>query len=217
MTGAKSSGGERIQTPAYLWFDAEFTGLDTSSADLLQVAMVITDSNLRRLTAPSLDICLCIKLDPSVPVSAWVAENLAGLLAKCRSEQAVSLKEADAILSKRIDDVVGPVSRELKKRPVLAGNTVHMDMGIARRLLPEFSRRLHYRLLDVSTLKVLWNDSQLGPVFEKEQAGIIQQYLPEGFTVPPSTAHDAYYDIHASLSEMNYYRRHLWKNTQEAV
>jgi oligoribonuclease len=200
---------ERIITPAYLWFDTEFTGLDTGSASLLQVAMIITDANLCRLTPPERDVILCIKLDPTVPVSAWVAENLAGLLAECRSEKAVSIEDADRILAQRVDAVVGTSSSDIKRRPILAGNTIHMDLGLVRRFLPEFSRRLHYRLMDVSTLKIFWNDSFDGPVFDKENAESIHGNLPAGFTAPDAKAHDAYYDIHASLAEMNYYRHQL--------
>lgn len=206
---SKATATERIITPAYLWFDTEFTGLDTGSASLLQVAMIITDANLCRLSPPGGDVILCIKLDPAVPVSAWVAENLAGLLADCRSEKAVSVEEADRLLAQRVDEVVGPVSSDIKRRPILAGNTIHMDAALVRRFLPEFGRRLHYRLLDVSTLKILWNDSFEGAVFDKENAASIPDNLPGGFTAPAAKAHDAYYDIHASLAEMNYYRRQL--------
>ena len=66
---------ERTRSPAYLWFDAEFTGLDTASAKLLQVALVITDISLRRLTLPARDVNLCIRLDPDASVSDWVAKN----------------------------------------------------------------------------------------------------------------------------------------------
>ncbi len=205
----KVTAEERIPTPAYLWFDTEFTGLDTDSARLLQVAMIITDVNLCRLTPPERDICLCIRLDAEAPVSPWVAENLGGLVARCRSDAAVSVQEADRVLAQRVDEVVGPVAKDIKRRPLMAGNTVHMDMAMARRFLPEFSRRLHYRLLDVSTLKILWNDSFTGPVFDKSDSGCVQPSLPAGFAAPAAAAHDAYYDIHASLAEMNYYRRQL--------
>ena len=200
---------KRIPTPAYLWFDAEFTGLDTEHARLLQVALVITDTRLQRLAPAARDLCLCIRLEPDVPVTPWVAENLTSLLAQCRSEAAVPIEEADRLLARRIDEAVGPLASDIKRRPVLAGNTVHMDAALARRWLPEFSRRLHYRLLDVSTLKILWNDAFTGPVFDKRDAALIQRWLPPGFTSPAAQAHDALYDIHASLAEMNYYRRQL--------
>lgn len=196
-------------TPAYLWLDTEFTGLEINSAHLLQIAAIITDTHLHRLTPATQDLSLCIRLDANAPVSAWVEEHLTDLLAQCRSEQAVSLQEADTRLAQLLDSTLGPPAREIKLRPILAGNTIHMDAALTRRLLPEFSRRLHYRLLDVSTLKILWQDWMTSPAFDKENMSLIQENLPAGFEIPPARAHDAYYDIHASLAEMNYYRRQL--------
>jgi oligoribonuclease len=214
-TGVPAEGNNL--TPAYVWFDTEFTGLETERAHLLQVAMVITDTRLQRLALPSQDVCLCVKLDPAAPVSAWVAENLAGLLARCRSQDAMPVEEVDAILAQRVNEVVGPVAHNVKLRPVLAGNTVHMDAAMVRRFLPEFNRLLHYRLLDVSTLKTFWNDSFPGPVFPKDDAAAIHRFLPPGFTLPAANAHDAYYDIHATLAEMNYYRQQLGACRTDAV
>ena len=198
---------DRIVTPAYLWFDAEYTSLALDNARLLQVALLITDARLTRLTDPTRDVNLHIRLAPDIPVSPWVAENLPGLLARCRSEDAVPLEEADRRLAQAVDGAVGPVADDVKRRPVLAGNTVHADMTLVRKFLPEFARRLHYRILDVSTLKILWNDWSTGPVFDKSNAGLIRQHLPPGIEPPPAAAHDAYADIHASLAELNYYRR----------
>lgn len=206
-----STNGEtdRQVTPAYVWFDTEFTGLDTSDAQLLQVAMVLTDARLRRLTAASEDVNLCVQLDPDVRVSDWVRQNLGALLDRCRSPGALRVTEVDLTLAGKVDAAVGPVAKDLKRRPVLAGNTVHMDAAMARRLLPQFNSRLHYRLLDVSTLKTFWNDAFEGAVFNKEDSATVLKWLPAGFALPNAAEHDAYYDVHATLAEMNYYRRQL--------
>jgi len=198
-----------ILSPAYLWFDTEFTGLDTSQARLLQVALLITDTKLNRLTPPGDDLSLCIRLEPDVAVSEWVEKNLAGLLARCRSNEAVTVEEADRRLAARVDRTVGPPAKDIKRRPVLAGNTVHMDLGLVRQYLPEFARRLHYRLLDVSALKVIWNDSVPGEAFDKDNPGTVRRYLPQSLDLPGADKHDAYYDIHASLAELNYYREKM--------
>jgi oligoribonuclease len=196
-------------TPAYLWFDTEFTSLDPSQARLLQVALLVTDINLNRLTPPEDDLNICIALEDGAPVSGWVEENLADLLAQCRSDTAVPVAEADAQLAALVDKAVGPAAKDIADRPVLAGNAVHMDLLMARLFLPDFEKRLHYRLLDVSTLKLLWNDHHPGEAFEKDTAGAVAANLPDGIAPPTGEAHDAYYDIHASLAEMNYYRGRL--------
>lgn len=200
---------EPVTSPAYLWFDTEFTGLDVRHARLLQVALLVTDTTLRRLVPPSDDLNLCIRLDPDVVVSEWVEKNLADLLTRCRSDKAVSVEEADRRLAALVDRTVGPPAKEIKRRPVLAGNAVHMDMELVRRFLPEFASRLHYRLLDVSALKVIWNDSRPGQEFDKDSPDTIRRYLPESLDLPAADKHDAYYDIHASLAELNYYRENM--------
>jgi oligoribonuclease len=199
----------RAITPAYLWFDAEFTSLEPDDARLLQVAMLVTDTALNRLAPAERDVRLCIRLDPGTRVSAWAEEHLAGLLARCRSAEAVSAAEADRLLAARVDEDVGPRPDDVKSRPVLAGNTVHMDLALVRKFLPAFARRLHYRLLDVSALKILWGDWFTGPIFDKSIPGMIDRHLPPDIDPPPAGEHDAYYDIHASIAELNYYRRQL--------
>jgi oligoribonuclease len=198
-------------TPAYLWLDTEFTGLDAERAALLQVALVATDTSLKRLTPPGRDLSLCIRLEPDTAISEWVEKNLADLLSRCRSPEAVTVAEADRRMAALVDELVGPPTREIKRRPVVAGNTVHMDMILARRFLPEFMRRIHYRLLDVSTLKVLWNDWFPGQEFDKDNLDMVRQNTPPDFVLPAAGKHDAYYDIHASLAELSYYRKTLMR------
>ena len=196
-------------SPAYLWFDSEYTSLEPRDARLLQVSLLITDPRLQRLTAPARDVNLYVRLEADAPISAWVAEHLPDLVRRCRSPEAVPVAEADARLAALVDEAVGPPSEDVRKRPVLAGNTVHMDLGLIRQFLPEFARRLHYRLLDVSTLKILWNDAALGPAFEKKDAERVRRHLPPGFELPPAGKHDACYDLHASIAEFNCYRQRL--------
>ena len=196
-------------TPAYLWFDTEFTSLDPEHARLLQVSLLLTDPQLNRLTPAEDDVNLCIGLAPATKVSGWVKENLVDLLARCRSEAAVALAEADRRLAALVDQAVGPAAKSIADRPVLAGNAVHMDLMMARLFLPQFEARLHYRLLDVSALKILWNDGHPGHPFEKDAPAVVAQHLSDGVAPPDGAAHDAYYDIHASLAELNYYKTRL--------
>ncbi|NQU41090.1 MAG: hypothetical protein HQ523_14155 [Lentisphaerae bacterium] len=196
-------------TPAYLWFDTEFTSLEPEHARLLQVSLLVTDIHLNRLTPVEDDVNLCITLEPEAKLSGWVKENLVDLLARCRSEEAVSVAEADRRLAALVDQAVGPTAASIADRPVLAGNAIHMDLMMARLFLPQFEKRLHYRLLDVSTLKILWNDRHPGQPFPKDAPTVMSEYLPAMIAPPIGAAHDAYYDIHASLAELNYYNTRL--------
>ena len=194
-----------VQTSvAYAWFDAEFTSLELEQAKLLQVALVLTDAHLRRLTPPEDDLNLFIQLDPKEPVSPWVRENLPDLVEKCASSEAIPLSEADVRLSNLLDRYCPNSSKSMSARPVLAGNSVHNDWFLARRFLPAFSARLHYRLLDVSSLKIQWQDAFLEPAFDKENPASLKPFWPDEFS--GLQAHDALFDAKASLAELAYYR-----------
>lgn len=199
------------KTPAYIWFDTEFTSLDMNQARLLQVSMLATDISLNRLSSTDHDINLYISLDPSYPVSEWVEQNLSGILTACRSGNAVSLDTADRMLVEALDSI-GIPGLETGIKPMLAGNTIHMDLTLAKQFLPRFTTRLHYRMLDVSVLKVIWLDWLDGEVFDKDNVELLQSFLPDNCSLPAGSSHDAYYDIHASLAELRFYREKLGLN-----
>lgn len=196
------------KTSAYVWFDAEFTSLELDQARLLQVAVILTDTNLKRIAPPEADLNLCIRLEEGESVSLWVAENLSGLVEKCRSNEAVSMEEADRQIAALLDQYCGTPRKEMADRPVLAGNSVHNDWFLMRKFLPLFGSRLHYRLLDVSTLKIQWQDWVEQPPFDKESVDQLNQYFPAA-DLSATNAHDALFDIKASIAELSFYRSHL--------
>jgi oligoribonuclease len=202
------SDTELKKTKAYAWFDAEFTSLDLDTARLLQVAVILTDAELNRLHPEESDLNLCIKLEEGEEVSPWVAENLSGLVEQCRSDEAVSVEEADRRIAALLDQYCGTPCKEMADRPVLAGNSVHNDWFLMRRFLPQFGSRLHYRLLDVSTLKIQWQDWVGQQPFDKESVDQLNQYFPGG-GIDAANAHDALFDIKASIAELAFYRSSL--------
>jgi oligoribonuclease len=202
------SDTELKKTKAYAWFDAEFTSLDLDTARLLQVAVILTDAELNRLHPEESDLNLCIKLEEGEEVSPWVAENLSGLVEQCRSDEAVSVEEADRRIAALLDQYCGTPCKEMADRPVLAGNSVHNDWFLMRRFLPLFGSRLHYRLLDVSTLKIQWQDWVGHKPFDKESVDQLNQFYPGG-GIDATNAHDALFDIKASIAELAYYRSSL--------
>lgn len=195
-----------------VWFDTEYTTLELEKAHLLQVAMVVTDTKGNRIAAPDQDLVTPVRLPEDAVVSDFVEKELADMVRQARSESAPTSDEVDLMLARRLDDLVGPVAAKVKNRPVLAGNTIHADWWMAKRFLPRFLERLHYRNLDISTLKLLWLDSHLGPELDKENIAALQEYLP-GWTLPSGAKkHDALYDVMASIAELNYYRRNLLRS-----
>lgn len=201
----------RKASTAYVWFDTEFTSLDLDTAQLLQVSVMLTDKDLKRITPPAEDLNLYVRLDETVPLSSWVRKHLPDLVKKCGSRSAVPVDAIDEKLTAFVDRWCGTPNKTIQKRPLMAGNSVHNDWILARKYFPTFVSRLHYRLLDVSTLKVQWFDVAGGKEFDKEDSALVKKYFPEA-DLRRLRQHDAYYDIVASAAELAYYRAHLHFN-----
>ncbi|MBA4387957.1 MAG: hypothetical protein C0404_08240 [Verrucomicrobia bacterium] len=200
---------EKLQkTSAYVWFDAEYTDLDLDRARLLQVAAVVTDSQLNRLLPPDKDLRCFVKLGKNDTVSPWVKENLPDVVKICKSDKAVAVGKLDEMLVEWISLALGAAGDQ-KNRPVLAGNTIHSDWFLVRKYLPAFTKRLHYRVLDVTTLKLLWQDWCNGERFDKDDAKLIKQYFPGSDRDIEGKPHDAYYDVQASIAELKFYRSRM--------
>lgn len=196
----------QYRSTAYVWFDTEYSGLDLESAHLLQVAAIVTDADLQRVFPREQDLKLYVKLPPGAPVSPWIQENMPDMLRICRSELALEPAEVDERLADLVKRVNIPGGED-KRRPVLAGNSVHADWFLARKFLPRFLSLLHYRHLDVTALKLQWQDWGQGPAFDKDNVELMRAYLPGGAQAPiEGGRHDAHYDVQASIAELNYYR-----------
>jgi oligoribonuclease len=197
--------------PYLVWFDTEYSTLELEQAHLLQVAMVITDMQGRRIAEPEQDLVTPVKLPLTAAVSDFVAKECPDIVTQARSDKAPTVSDVDRLLASTIDALVGPMAAKIKDRPILAGNTIHADWWFAQRYLPQFLSRLHYRMLDVSSLKILWLAAKLGPEFEKENIALMQDYLP-GWTLPKQARrHDALYDVMCSIAELNFYRQNFLK------
>lgn len=201
------------KTSAYVWFDAEFTSLDLDTARLLQVAVILTDPALRRLHPEEEGLNLCIRLKEGEPLSPWVEEHLPDLVERCRSDEAVTVKEADRRIAALLDRYCGTPAESMEGRPVLAGNSVHNDWYLMRRFLPQVMSRLHYRLLDVSTLKIQWMDRFDEVPFDKESIDLLNAYYPGG-GMQAVHAHDALFDIRASIAELAFYRAKMFRQPE---
>lgn len=193
------------RSTAYVWFDTEYSSLDLESAVILQVAAVVTDADLERLFPPELDARFHVRIPEGARISPWIQENMPDLLAICRSDLALDIAEVDARLAALVGRINVPAGED-KRRPVLAGNSVHSDWRLASKYLPRFSRLLHYRHLDVTALKLQWQDWRQGPEFDKDDIELVRAHLPGPKHLLDGRRHDAYYDVLASIAELNYYR-----------
>ena len=163
----------------------EMSGLVPERDRILEVAMVVTDAELNTLAeAP-----VYVLHQPDEVLDAMDSWNKSthgksGLVDKVRAS---NLTEAD--VESRLIEFLKPIVAE--RMAPLAGNTVHQDRRFMARYLPAFDAYLHYRIVDVSTLKELarrWRPDVLAGVTKEGR-------------------HEALADVYESIEELKYYRR----------
>ena len=157
----------------FIWTDLETTGLDPEADEILAVGLLITDDSFKEIARFEMVSHVPAGWRAMRDMSPYVLNmhTKSGLIervADSRLELADVEREACAFL----DQHLGPAAEKIRDRPPMAGNSVHFDRAFLLRHCPELIRRFNYRLLDVSTLKVLacatvpgaqtWNDSR-GP------------------------------------------------------
>ncbi|MCQ4614413.1 oligoribonuclease [Corynebacterium pseudogenitalium] len=173
-----------------VWVDLEMTGLDTSRHVIVEVAALVTDAQLEILDE-GLDLVVHATEDELAEMDDFVlnmhTEN--GLLDEIRSSS-VSIKEAEdavlALIAKHCDP----------EHPApLAGNSIATDRSFIREQMPRLDAALHYRMIDVSTIKEL-----------------SRRWFPRAYYNQPEKglAHRALADIVESIQELDYYRRSVF-------
>lgn len=138
-----------------LWLDLETTGLEPTSGDrILEVAALITDIGLNELASyHSLvayeDIDEVHNILVQNPFWASRSDGLKKIIKEMPSGKPIDQVEADLVaLQNEHFEPDEPI--------YLAGNTIRLDRDFIDYFWPEFARRLHYRMLDVSSLKLWW-------------------------------------------------------------
>jgi oligoribonuclease len=168
-----------------VWIDCEMTGLDLGADALIEVAALVTDFDLNVLGE---GVDLIIKppaeaLDQMIPFVRAMHET-SGLLEELDS--GITLAEAEAQVLAYIKQHCADGSR-----PPLAGNTVATDRSFIVRDMPNLDAFLHYRIVDVSSIKEL-----------------SRRWYPRTYFSAPAKRgnHRALADIQESIEELRYYR-----------
>ncbi len=168
-----------------VWIDCEMTGLDLRSDALIEIACVVTDAELNELDD---GVDLIIKPPPEaldqMPDVVRAMHTESGLLAALGA--GVTLAEAE----QRVLQYVRGHVPEPRKAP-LCGNTVATDRAFLARDLPRVDGHLHYRMVDVSSIKEL-----------------VRRWYPRAYFASPAKTggHRALADIRESIAELRYYR-----------
>jgi oligoribonuclease len=168
-----------------VWIDCEMTGLDTSADALIEVACLVTDSQLNVL-GDGVSVVIKPSAEAIDAMGDFVREmhTTSGLITEL--DGGMTMAAAEAILLEYVRAHV-PAG----KAP-LAGNTVGMDKAFLERDMPSLMGHLHYRVVDVSSIKEL-----------------VRRWYPRVFfQAPPKTGgHRALGDIRDSIRELQYYRQ----------
>lgn len=183
-------------TDPLVWIDCEMTGLDVKEDALIEVAVVITDSDLRVIDK-GIDVLIAPPQSALDHMNDFVRNmhTSSGLLADLA--EGLSLEEASARVLEYIRRFV-PV----KGKALLAGNSVGTDKMFLEAYMPEVIDHLHYRIVDVSSIK--------------ELARRWQRRAYEGAPVKHG-GHRALADILESIQELEYYRRVLFPSQPVTV
>ena len=167
----------------WVWMDLEMTGLDDKTCTIIQMATIITDGALNELA--SSDIVVWQPESALETMSPFVrrmhTDN--GLLERVRAST-TSMAEAEQQTLELLTQHV-PF-----RKGILAGNSIWQDRRFLLRYMPNLEAYLHYRQIDVSTIKVLAK----------------QWYGNKGEPPSKPSAHTALEDIRASLEELKFYR-----------
>ncbi|XP_011703384.1 PREDICTED: probable oligoribonuclease isoform X2 [Wasmannia auropunctata] len=173
-----------------VWIDMEMTGLEVDKDHILEIACIITDNKLN-IISEELNIVIHQSDEILENMNEWCKENhkRTGLIESSRSST-VSLEEAEKtvldFLKKYIQERTCP----------LAGNSIYMDRFFLYKHMPLINNFLHYKIIDVSTVKELtrrWNPNVHNSAPKKK------------------LNHRALDDIKESITELRHYKNHLFK------
>ena len=172
-----------------VWIDCEMTGLDPEKERLLEIAVVVTGPNLSpRVEGP---VCVIHQSDELLnKMDAWNkgTHGRSGLIDKVKASTTTE-EDAEAQILAFIKQYVS------KKNSPLCGNTISQDRRFLVKFMPKLEAYLHYRNLDVSTLKEL-----------------SKRWKPEVFnSFKKQQKHTALADVHESIEELAHYREHFIK------
>jgi oligoribonuclease len=170
-----------------VWIDCEMTGLDVEKDSLVEIAVLITDSDLNILDEAGLNVVIKPRPESLSQMGDFVTQmhQESGLLPLL----ADGLEIADA--EQKILDYVKGFAPEDRSAP-LAGNSIGTDRMFLNRYMPKLDAHLHYRNIDVSSVKEL-----------------TKRWFPKVYFQLPkkSGGHRALADIRESIAELRYYRQ----------
>jgi oligoribonuclease len=175
--------------PNLVWIDLEMTGLDLHKERIIEIATIVTDSNLNVLSEGPV---LAIKQEQSFfdDMDDWniTHHSKSGLLDRIETA-GVGEREAEAVTLAFLENYV------FEGEAPLCGNSICQDRRFLNRYMPILESFLHYRNIDVSSIKEL-----------------CKRWKPElQDQIQKSGSHSALIDIRESIDELKVYREHFFR------
>jgi oligoribonuclease len=173
-----------------VWIDCEMTGLDLTRDKLIEVAVLVTDSELNVLD-PGLD--LVISADDAA------LEDMVDVVTEMHAKSGLTeaVRASTLTVAEAEQQLLAYVKRFVPERRTapLCGNSIGTDRGFLARDMPELDDHLHYRMIDVSSIKEL-----------------ARRWFPRVYFAQPQKglAHRALADIIESVRKLAYYRQTLF-------
>ncbi len=170
-----------------VWIDCEMTGLDLKSDRLIEIAVLVTDAELNIL-GDGIDVVIHA---PDEALSGMI-DVVAQMHSRSGLTEEVRKSTIDvAAAEEMVLDYIRSHVKQAKTAP-LAGNSIATDRGFIARDMPALDDYLHYRMIDVSSIKELCRRWYPRIYFGQPEKGL---------------EHRALADIHESIRELQYYRR----------
>jgi len=180
-----------------VWMDMEMTGLDAAKERIIEIATILTDGQLTEI-AVGPELIIHQPDEILAGMDDWNKKHHggSGLIERVKAST-ITDGDAEAQTLAFIKEHVGA-----KDRPVLAGNSIHQDRRFIRRYMPRLDARLHYRMVDVSTVKEL-----------------ARRWYPQATAKQPqkNDSHRALDDIRESIDELRYYRANVFAKPADPV
>lgn len=174
---------EQNSTEKLLWLDFEMTGLDANKDRIVEVAMIVTDWDFNEIASYhsgfGYEVAELEALLGANPFYVKMKENKAALLELSASSPAAGVVEKE--MTAFIREHCGVL-----KPALLCGNSIHMDRQFIRAQLPFVEQLLHYRMLDVTAWKLVF-EAKYGKRYVKQET------------------HRALDDVRESIGELKYY------------
>ena len=181
--------------PHLIWIDCEMTGLSLEKDVLVEIAVLVTDSELN-VIGEGVDVVIKATPDQLAHMNEYVQSmhTSSGLITEI--PHGITVSEAESLIISYLEK-----SSTLPGKSPLAGNSVSVDRSFIARDMPRLNEYLHYRTIDVSSIKEL-----------------ARRWYPKAyFNAPAKTGnHRALGDIQDSIAELAYYRQSVFIALDEA-